>query len=453
MTPRPSSPTVGIVGLGYVGMAAAAAFAHYGVRVVGFDLDAGRIQALRKGTTPILEEGLGALLRSAFASRRLLLSDSLADLAQRCEVIFLCVQTPATSDGAIDLSYLAQAALDLGRALHSVGKWRLVVVKSTVVPGTAEGLVSDVLKNSGPLRPGRDFAVASNPEFLAEGTLVKDALHPARIVIGVSEAKSSRLLRALYRRFPAPVRVLPVAAAELVKYASNAMLALRVSYANEMARLARKAGVDIDPVLTAVGEDPRIGPHFLRAGPGFGGSCFSKDVRALASWARDHGVETPVLTATLDGNELQALHVVELTEEALGGLSGRRVALLGLSFKPGTSDVRDSRAYPIMEALLRDGADVVLHDPHAADAFRHGLSPSATREIGQRLSFAPSLKAALRGADGAIVQADWPEYRRLPPHAWRTLRGRVVIDTRRTLARDRLRAAGVRCVALGVGER
>ncbi len=452
MSTARAPPTVGIIGMGYVGMATAAAFAHYGLHVIGFDVDAARREALRKGTAPIYEEGLAPLIRRAIRSRRLLLADSLEDLVARSPVVFLCIQTPSTGDGSIDLSFLAQAALDVGTAIHRLGKWRLVVVKSTVVPGTAGGMVTEVIQKSGSLRPGVDFSVASNPEFLAEGTMVRDALRPARIVIGVPDARSERSLRGLYQKFPAPLVTLPVAAAELVKYASNAMLALRVSYSNEMARIAQRAGVDIDPVLAAVGSDPRIGPLFLRAGPGYGGSCFTKDVRALASWGRDHGVETPILTATLDGNELQAHHVVDLTEEALEGLSGKRIALLGLSFKPGTSDTRDSRAYPILDGLLRRGASVVLFDPHAMESFRKGLTEGSIRAAGSHLSFAASLNEALRGADAAIVQSDWEEFRTLPARKWRDLRQRTVIDTRRTLPRDAMARAGVRWVGLGVGK-
>ncbi len=451
MTARYRGPRPGMVGMGYVGMATAAAFAHYGIPTVGYDVDAERIASLRGGRVPVYEEGLAPLVQKQVRAGRLSFEDSMEELVRSCHVIFLSVQTPSTADGSIDLSFLSQAAMDVGMALRKVKSWRLVVVKSTVVPGTAEGLVARVLASASGRAAGKGFAVASNPEFLAEGTMVKDALHPYRIVLGVSDPRGERTLRALYAPFRTRLVVLPPAAAELVKYASNSLLALRVSSANEFSRMARAAGVDVYPVLEAVGMDPRIGPLFLRAGPGFGGSCFTKDVNALLAWARDRSLETPILNATLEGNELQARHVAEIAEAESRGLEGKRVALLGLAFKAGTSDTRDSRAYPITEALLRKGATVLLYDPHAMEGFRRGLSRNAAREIGSRLFFAKDLKGALGVADLAVIQADWEEFRKLRGKDWASLKDRLVVDARRSVDPKTLRRAGVRYAAVGDG--
>jgi UDPglucose 6-dehydrogenase len=447
----PQGRAIGVVGLGYVGIATAVSFANSGKKVVGYDVDDERMMSLKKGKAPIFEPGLSELVSRHVKNGRLSFADSVDDLIGACNVIFIAVPTPSAKDGTIDLSFLKQAAQDLGYAQSRNPGWRLFVVKSTVVPGTTMNDFAPTMAKCTGGTLGTGFSVASNPEFLAEGTMVEDALHPPRIVIGITDEKSEKLLKSIYAGFHSKVVVLSPTAAELVKYASNSMLATRVSFANEISRMAEKAGVDVYPVLDAVGMDPRIGGKFMRAGPGFGGSCFTKDIKALIAWAKASGLETSLISATLDVNDRQARHVVDLARESTGGLKGKRVALLGLSFKPDTSDTRDSRAYTIVEELLWQEATVSLYDPVAVENFRRGLPHGVADEIGGRLFFASSLKEALRGSDIAIIQCDWEEFRRTPTANWKLLKDKLVVDSRRTLDRKALARNGVRYVSVGLG--
>ena len=320
-------------------------------------------------------------------------------------------------------------------------------MKSTVVPGTTEGVAKPLLERTSARSP-HDVAVASNPEFLSEGSMVRDALRPARVILGASDARAIKLLRGLYRPFGAPVHLFPPAGAELVKYASNEFLAMKVSFANETSRLAEHFGLDIDSIADAVGSDPRIGRRFLNAGPGFGGSCFEKDVRALTTMGRSIAIPIRLGEATLKVNQDQTEHAVELVRRAVGGVRRPTVAILGLAFKEGTDDVRGSRAFPLVESLLHDGSRLRLHDPVALEAFRREWT-SRDRAPASELVFASSVPEALDGADAAVLQAAWPEYLRWPSSWSRRMRNRLVVDLRRALSARTVKSAGLTVVSLG----
>lgn len=443
--------TVGIVGLGHVGLATAVAFAQHGLTVLGYDTDSDRVRDLARGRTPIFEPELAQLLARHTKSGRLRLEESHREIAKEASAIFLAVPTPSTMGGSIDLSFLSRAAIEAADAIKRSGEWRLLVIKSTVVPETAETFIGPLVEKTARLRPGKDFSVASNPEFLAEGTMVRDAVNPLRVVIGVNDGRSEKLLRNLYAPFRTEIVVLTPSGAELVKYASNAMLANRVSFANEFSRLAIEAGVDVYDIMRVIGMDPRIGEKFLAAGPGFGGSCFSKDLKALLCWARDHSIELPLVEATLKTNERQAGAIVDILEESAPGLKGRTVAVLGLAFKKGTSDTRESRAYPMIDELLRRGANAVLYDPVAIETFRLGIKSSDRPYDSSRVTYSRTLENALSSSDYAIIQTDWDEFKEAPPKIWAKLSGKLVVDARRTLDPVRLRRFGVEYCAVGLG--
>ncbi len=446
---RAEPPRIGVVGLGYVGLTTAAAFAAKGRSVVGYHWDPARRSVVRAGRAPVHEPGLSALLRRVVRSGRLAVAEEPLELVRRSDLQFVCVPTPSRPDGSVDLSHVRASCRTLGASLRDVRGWRAVVLKSTVIPGTTDGVAGPMLARASGRVLGRTLGVASNPEFLAEGTAVRDALAPSRIVLGVSDTRTEAALRGAYRGFRAPTVALSPTAAELVKYTSNAMLATRVSFANEMAGLAERLHVDVYPVMRAAGLDPRIGSRFLDAGPGFGGSCFTKDLRALLARARSLRVALPVTSGALSVNATQAAHVVDLAERAVGSLRGVRVALLGLSFKPGTGDVRESRAYPMLRELLRRGARVRLHDPEAGPAFVALLDPRAVADRGDRCRLVPDLATAIRGADLALIQCDWDSYRRAPTALWGRLARKLVVDARRTLDPDALARQGIRYVAVG----
>jgi UDPglucose 6-dehydrogenase len=442
-------PKVGIVGLGYMGLGTALAFAARGLPVVGYDLKPEIRAAVARGSTPYHEAGLPELLRSEVRAGRFHVVDQLEELVRFAEGIFLCVPTPPGRNGRIDLRPLRRATRDVGRAISKVDGYRLVVVKSTVVPGTTETVVRpELLRQS--RKSSREVGAASNPEFLAEGTIVHDTLHPDRVVIGTSDRRAEAWLRRVYRPFRAPVVALSPSGAELVKYSANAFLALKVSFANEIARLADQLGVHVDRVMEAVGLDPRIGPSFLRAGPGFGGSCFEKDVSAFVARAKELGVPLHTAATALRVNDEQLRYVFDFLRSTVGSVAGKKVALLGLAFKAGTDDVRESRALPIARRLVLDGAVVRAHDPVALELFRRTWRPPSLRARG-RIEFCRSLKKTLTGADVAILQADWPEYSRWTRARSRWMHCPLLIDLRRAVDPHAAARAGLTVVGLGAG--
>jgi UDPglucose 6-dehydrogenase len=462
--PRPPAPRdLAIVGTGYAGLVTAVALAKQRNRVVCVDIDPHRVEAVSRGRAPFFEPGLDEALAGLVRSGRLTATTDLASAVRASEATFICVGTPSAPDGSFDLSQVERASRAIGVALRGDGGGRggrrrdrhnqhhhVVVTKSTVAPTQNRTVVLPALEAASGMVAPRDLSLASNPEFLREGSALADALHPDRVVVGTMEgdSRARRFLDALLRPARAPILHTSLEGAELVKLASNAMLATRVAFANEVANLASAVGADGDEVLRGVGMDRRVGPDFLRAGAGFGGSCFPKDLRALVAFSEDRGVGMVVPAAALEQNDVQPLVVVELARRALGGaLEGRRVALLGLSFKAGTDDVRETRALPIYRALLEAGARVVCHDPMSGAAF---AALAASMGL-PRPRLARSLEAALRGSDAAVLQAGWPQYTSLGPEALIDLMGDapVVVDGRRALDPARMRKAGIRYYGIG----
>jgi UDPglucose 6-dehydrogenase len=444
---RTDPPVVGVAGLGYMGLATALGFAYHGRSVLGYDVRPELRRDLARGHAEIHEPGLSELLEQEVRRGKFGIVPSWTELARRTDVLFLCLPTPAGARGGIDLRPLTAGVRELGRALRNAPGPKLVVVKSSVVAGTTEHVLRPLLEQAAH-RTSDDLGVAASPEFLAEGTMVQDALHPERIVIGVSRPRDAARLRALYAPFRAPVVVLSPTAAELVKYASNSFLATKIALANEFARLSEKVGVDVDSVLEAVGRDSRIGPKFLRAGPGFGGSCFDKDLRAVSRQARGLGVHLSTLEAVVRSNGEQSTHAYSLARDWMGGSHGRRVAVLGLSFKTGTDDVRGSRALPIAKAALADGASVRVHDPVALPRFREAWK-TQSRGSEQSIRFCESPEEALRGADVAILHTPWPIYRDFPREWSGMMRSPLVVDLRRALADHVRRRSDLVWVGLG----
>ena len=436
--------SVAIIGGGYVGLCTGAVFAKQGHRVRIVDVLPEKVAAIRRGEAPFHEPGLEDALREVVASGRLTATTDLEAAVRESDFTFLCVGTPQGKDGQSDLTYLRQASAAVGGALRGRRGFHVVVTKSTVPPRTAEDVVRPELEAASGLAMGDDtFQVASNPEFLKEGTAMKDACQPDRIVVGAFSAKAGEAVLSLYDAFDCPKILVDPRTSEMIKYAANAFLALKIGFSNEMANVSERLGIDWYDVANGIGHDPRIGPLFLRAGAGFGGSCFPKDVAAIAHVARTSGAPSRLLQAVLDGNEEQPLVTVKMLREELGELAGKRIALLGLAFKPDTDDVRETRAVPILRALQAAGATVVAHDPAARRTFQ---------ALGVPVEMAESAEDALREAHGCIVQTEWADYRRLAPAQFlRLMRAPVVVDGRRTFDPATMLAAGVRYRAIGLG--
>ena len=432
-----------IVGTGYVGLVTGVGLAAVGHTVTCVDRDKRKIEAIELGSAPFYEPGLDELLVEQRAAGRLLASTNLEDSLRGSDVSIIAVGTPSNETG-IDLSYIRQAARDIGSRLPTIGTYHVVVVKSTVVPTTTDTVVRGELEAASGMVSGRDFGLAMNPEFLSEGRAVEDFTKPDRIVIGASTARAGALLADMYAKFNCPILQTTPRNAEMVKYAANALQATLISFSNEIAGICETvSGLDEETVMRGVhldkcwGAPSRDGKSrfagavtYLRAGIGFGGSCFPKDLRALRAFARSEGAEVPILNSVLKVNEERAGRVVDLLASHVGVLRDKRIAVLGLAFKPETDDVRESPGVRISKLLLQRGADVVLHDPLVQiDAVRDQLGAGITQ--------ARDVAAAASGADAIVIATGWDAYRRLD---WvdiaSRMRSPVVFDGRQVMCAD-----------------
>jgi len=412
---------IAVIGGGYVGLVTAACFAHLGHEVSVVEVDAGKVRAINAGEPPIYEEGLEELL-TVHAGKTLAAGTGYGPVAD-ADLSFICVGTPPAGDGSADLSYITAACRSIGEALRSGKKTHTVVVKSTVPPGTTENLVVPTVREAS----GRDdLGFAMNPEFLREGKAVDDFLHPDRIVIGSADPAARESVAAVYRGIDAPVVRTGTTAAEMIKYASNALLATKISYTNEIGNLCKRLGIDVYEVMQGVGLDKRVSPHFLNAGAGFGGSCFPKDVAALIHLAEKQGEDPVLLQSVMEVNRRQPLRMVGILKERVGDLNGKRIAVLGLAFKDGTDDVRESRAIPVIEALLEGGAAVAAYDP---------LAVPNMRRVFPQIEYCAGAAEALAGADACLLMTEWPEFSCLDGE-FDLMKSRVVIEGRRVLSCD-----------------
>ena len=390
---------VGVVGTGYVGLVVGSCLAESGNDVICVDNDDRKIKLLKRGKIPIYEPGLHEVVERNLRERRLAFATDLAETVKKSFVIFITVGTPASGDGAADLDAVLSVAREIGR---SIDRYKVIVTKSTVPVGTTE-TIRDVIRRE----TGQPFDVASNPEFLKEGAAVDDFLKPDRIVIGTADIRAAEILRELYAPFVrtgSPALIMDIRTAEITKYAANAFLATRISFMNEFATLCDSVGADIEMVRKGLGSDSRIGPAFLFAGLGFGGSCFPKDIRALLHTGRSRDCPLRILEAVEAVNmDQRSLFVAKIVRHFSGNIEKKRFALWGLSFKPRTDDIRDAPSVSIIEALVERGAVVSGYDPEAVD--------SARAVFGSRVRFAPNNYACLEGADALLLVTEWQVFR------------------------------------------
>jgi UDPglucose 6-dehydrogenase len=429
---------IAVVGTGYVGLVAGACFAETGSDVTCADVDARKIEGLRRNELPIYEPGLGPLVERNQAQGRLRFTADVAVAVADAEVVFIAVGTPPDEDGSADLSHVLAAADVIGRHMT---RELVIVTKSTVPVGTA-ALVRETVARHAKF----PFHVVSNPEFLKEGAAVEDFLKPDRVVLGAESDYARSVMAELYAPFVRtgkPILFMDIPSAEMTKYAANAMLATRITFMNELANLCDRLGANVDLVRRGVGSDSRIGASYLFPGPGYGGSCFPKDVKALLRTASETGAPLRVLAAVDEANERQKHVLCTKLRDALGGaLAGARVAVWGLSFKPQTDDMRESPALTLIEDLLAAGAAVVAHDPAALG--------EARRRLGDRIAYAATNYEALLGADALVVVTDWNEYRFPDLGRIKTsLRRPIVIDGRNLYDPAKMRQLGFTYRSLG----
>ena len=387
-----------VIGTGYVGLVAGACFAETGSEVTCADLDANKVDGLKKNILPIYEPGLASLVERNQAQGRLTFTTDVAAAVKSADVIFIAVGTPPDEDGSADLRHVIAVADTIGK---NMARETVVVTKSTVPVGTADKVRTAVAANA-----KFPFHVVSNPEFLKEGAAVDDFLKPDRVVLGVDSDFARTVMTELYAPFVRtgkPVIFMDIASAEMTKYAANAMLATRISFMNEIANLCEKVGANVDLVRRGIGSDSRIGSSFLFPGPGYGGSCFPKDVQALLRTSEEMHAPMLVLRAVEDANDRQKSRLYEKLRDALGDLKGTRIAVWGLAFKAQTDDMRESPSLTLIDALLTVGASVVAHDPAAMH--------EAERRLGSRIGYGKTNYDTLDGADALVVVTDWNEYR------------------------------------------
>jgi UDPglucose 6-dehydrogenase len=433
-----------VIGTGYVGLVTGACFSEFGVNVVCLDNDVEKVAALQRGEVPIYEPGLEELVSRNVKAGRLSFTSDAAEAIQRALVIFVAVGTPAAENGSTDLRFIESVAREIGRNLDG---YKVVVTKSTVPVGTSEKVRGWIQEELDALGKEAHFSMASNPEFLREGAAIGDFMRPDRVVIGTEPGDDQALaiVKDLFRPLflnETPFVLTNVPTAELSKYAANAFLATKISFINEISNVCEKIGGDVQHVARAMGLDRRIGPKFLHAGPGYGGSCFPKDTRSAAFFARELGLDLRIVEATIEVNAAQRDRMVDKIVAALSGeVSGKKIGVLGLSFKPETDDVRDAPATEIVSALLERGAEVRAYDP-AAMKEMGALIPAMT--------LCKDAYAVCEGADALVIVTEWNEFRMLDFGRIRKLLSQpILVDLRNIYDPARMTAAGFRYVSVG----
>ncbi|MEM1202424.1 MAG: UDP-glucose/GDP-mannose dehydrogenase family protein [Acidobacteriota bacterium] len=429
-----------VVGSGYVGLVTGACLADFGMDVTGVDKDTGKVERLGRGEIPIFEPGLATLVRKNMEQGRLRFTTDLGPAVEEARAVFIAVGTPPRPDGSADLKFIRQVAESIGEHLNG---YKAIITKSTVPTGTGAMVEEIVREKSG----GRhEFAVVSNPEFLREGSAIEDFRYPDRVVIGSRDPKAIEIMHQIY----APLKRAKVAfvdtdveTAEMIKYASNGFLATKISFINEMANLCEAYGADVETVARGMGLDERIGPRFLHPGPGFGGSCFPKDTRAVSQIAHERGLRFRIIDAVLEVNTLTQDRMVEKVRHALGGeIEGKTVAALGLAFKANTDDVRETPALPILGALHEAGAKIRAYDPEAMGTFQD--------EFPHSLEYCDDEYQAAEGADALLILTDWNQFRALEFGRMRQLLARpLVIDLRNLYEIEAVTRHGLRYVSVG----
>jgi len=433
---------ISVIGTGYVGLVTGACFAEFGIHVTCVDNDTAKIARLEAGEIPIFEPGLEEIVRRNVQAGLLSFTTDAERAVQHSLVIFIAVPTPPASDGSTDLSYIDEVARTIGGHLDG---YKVVVTKSTVPVKTAERvrrIINEAASAAG--REGVLCSVASNPEFLREGSAVEDFLRPDRVVIGAEEPQAIAILKDLYKPLnliEVPFVITNVATAELIKYASNAFLATKISFINEVSALCEAVGADVHDVSRAMGLDGRIGRKFLHPGPGYGGSCFPKDTLSLVQFSREFGVEQRIVTATVAANQAQRERMIAKVEKMIGGVSGKTLGMLGLSFKPNTDDVRESPAIWIGQELQRRGAHLRCFDPQAME--------NAAREL-EGAVFCEDPYDTAKGCDALLFLTEWNQFRKLDlPLLKERLRQPVIVDMRNICEPAEMRRLGFRYTGVG----
>lgn len=429
---------IAVIGTGYVGLVTGACFAEFGVEVTCVDVDENKINSLNNGKIPIYEPGLDKIVEKNVKANRLHFTTDIKSAVEQALVVFLAVGTPPKEDGSPDMSYYQQAAKDIAGAMNG---YKVLVTKSTVPVGTGKWLREFVKEN---LSIDTNFGVASNPEFLREGAAIEDFMRPDRVVIGSNEEDAIAIMKDLYRPLyliETPIVITSLEAAELIKYSANAFLATKITFINEIANLCDAIGCDVHDVARGMGMDKRIGNKFLHPGPGYGGSCFPKDTRALTTVADQFGVETRIVDAVVEANEYQRQAMIPKIKKLVGDLNGKTIGVLGLSFKPETDDMRESPAIEIVKQMLASGAKIRAYDPVAMEEAKHELPD---------IEYVENEYAAIENADALVIITEWNQFRALDMEKVKNLlKSPKIADLRNIYEPNDMRELGFEYVGVG----
>ena len=432
---------IGIIGLGFVGLSLTSVLASKGFDVVGVDVDKEKCRKISNGSSPFFEPDLEKILKNGLKKKLEITNDF--SLVRDCDLIFVTVGTPQNRTGAIDLSIIKKAMATLGKNIQKSKKQHTILVKSTVVPGTMKDILLPILENNSKKKAGRDFGLISNPEFLQESTAIKDTEFPHAVVLGGYKTKYMKKVKNFFTKLHpnVPIIITNHQTAEMIKYANNSFLATKISFINQLSNICQKIpGANVDDIAKTIGLDPRIGGLFLNAGPGYGGSCLPKDMKALIKFAKITGVKPTLLNAVEDVNTKQLEEIISLAKRKLGNLESKKITILGTSFKPNTDDIRDSIAIELIKKFLKRKVNVTIHDPRAIENTKNVFK--------DKINYGKSVKDAISGSQCVIIMTQWKQYEKLTNNDFKQMRKKMVIDCRRILVDKEL---DVDYYAIGIG--
>jgi len=432
---------IGIVGLGFVGLSLASVLASKGYNVIGIDTDKEKCDKIGNGISPFFEPGLEKILRNGLKKK--LVIDNDFHLIKDCDLIFVTVGTPQKSNGAIELSMIKNAVTSIGETIAKNKKKSIIFIKSTVTPGTLQNIILPILERKSKKKAGKEFGLISNPEFLQESSAIQDTKFPHVVVLGGYQTKYMKKAKNFFSKLHPNVPIIETnhQTAEMIKYANNSFLATKISFINQLANICQNIpGANIDDIAQTIGLDPRIGKLFLNAGPGYGGSCLPKDVKAIINFSKKSGILPTFLSAVEKTNQQQIENIIKLIEKNCKNLKGKKISILGLSFKPKTDDIRDSISLKIIEKLLKKQAKITVHDPMAIENVR--------KKFKKRITYANSISDALENSYCCVIITAWPEYSKITNKNLKHMKKRIIVDSRRILKNSKLD-----CIynAIGIG--
>ncbi len=433
---------IGIIGLGFVGLSLASVLGAKDYRVMGFDSDKTKSFGIKNGNSPFYEPKLEDIMRLALR-KGLTIEDNISSIIDNCKFIFITVGTPQRKDGSIDLSMVKSVIEQIGKLLKSTKSKPIIVVKSTVVPGTTIDALLPILSKKSGKKAGKDFDVITNPEFLRESMAINDTINPHVVVLGGTKNRFMKTIEKFYQKLHkgVPIIVTNSQTAELIKYTNNSFLATKISFINQISNICQSIpGANVEDVAKAIGLDPRIGSLFLNAGPGYGGSCLPKDVKAIINFSNKIGIDPILLDAVEAVNDYQLKNLVMTTKNALGKIRGKKITVLGLAFKADTDDIRDSVSIKLISLLLKNGAEITAHDPKAID--------NTKTIFGDKISYAHSIYDALESSECGIIVTPWKEYANLTEKHLKVMKKRIIVDSRRMLSGHKL---NMRYYPIGIG--